>query len=176
MSQSSPLLRNAVRAIKEKIISGASTATPEELAYLGTAIDRIGGRATVIEVEDVGDLQKAEITTHGEQVRTAAIASITATRTTAEATITQTRTTAEASVSQTGTTTIASVNTASNAAITAANANRDTVISQTNTHRDQVIAQTNTFKNQALADVAAAANTVTQQFTFGASAYFYAQL
>ena len=39
-----PLLRDAVRAIKAKIETAAEIATPEELAYLGPAIDRIGGR------------------------------------------------------------------------------------------------------------------------------------
>ena len=36
------LLRDAVRAVKLKIQAAAADATPEELAYLGTAIDRIG--------------------------------------------------------------------------------------------------------------------------------------
>ena len=160
-----PLLRDAVRAIKQKILTGADTATPEELAYLGTAIDRIGGRATVLEVEEMGDIKIAEITEHANTVEQATIAAITATKDAAEASITATKDAA-----------IASVNAAKNAAITEANANRDAVIAQTTAHKDAVIAESNAFKNQALADVAAAANTVTQQFVFGARAYFYAQL
>lgn len=160
-----PLLRDAVRAIKQKILTGADTATPEELAYLGTAIDRIGGRATVLEVEEMGDIKIAEITEHANTVEQATIAAITATKDAAEASITATKDAA-----------IASVNASKNAAITEANANRDAVIAQTTAHKDAVIAESNAFKNQALADVAAAANTVTQQFVFGARAYFYAQL
>ena len=58
------LLRDAVRAIKAKIETAAEIATPEELAYLGTAIDRIGGRATVLEVEEMGDIKMAEMSAH----------------------------------------------------------------------------------------------------------------
>mgnify|MGYP006877475418 FL=1 len=171
-----PLLRDAVRAIKQKILTGADTATPEELAYLGTAIDRIGGRATVLEVEEMGDIKIAEITEHANTVEQATIAAITATKDAAEASITATKDAAEASITATKDAAIASVNAAKNAAITEANANRDAVIAQTTAHKDAVIAESNAFKNQALADVAAAANTVTQQFVFGARAYFYAQL
>lgn len=56
------LLRDAVRAIKAKISAAADQASPEELAYLGTAIDRIGGRATLLELEDLADALKAEVT------------------------------------------------------------------------------------------------------------------
>lgn len=58
----------AIQAVKEKITTSAGTATPEELAYLGTALDRIGGRATVYEVVEVGDAKKAELTALAEQL------------------------------------------------------------------------------------------------------------
>jgi hypothetical protein len=51
----------AIQAVKDKISLSAGTATPEELAYLGTALDRIGGRATVYEVVEMGDIKKAEL-------------------------------------------------------------------------------------------------------------------
>ncbi|MEG2004897.1 MAG: hypothetical protein RR014_02570 [Bilophila sp.] len=54
-----PLLRDAVKALKQKIQTAADSASPEELAYLGAAIDRIGGRATVLEVEEMGDVKIA---------------------------------------------------------------------------------------------------------------------
>ena len=54
-------LRDAITAVKNKISSAAADATPEELAYLGTAIDRIGGRATVLEIEQMGDTIKEEV-------------------------------------------------------------------------------------------------------------------
>ena len=160
-----PLLRNAVRAIKQKIIDGAATATPEELAYLGTAIDRIGGRATVLEVEEMGDAKIAEISAHAQSVEAATIASISATRDAAETHIGQVKTSAQAAIDATRDAAISAVTTTKNAAIT-----------ETNANRDAVIAAAQSFKAQALADVAAAANSVTQQFTFGARAYFFAQL
>jgi len=160
-----PLLRDAVKAIKQKILTGAETATPEELAYLGTAIDRIGGRATVLEVEEMGDIKIQEITDHAAAVETETIANITATKDAAEASINATKDAAEASITATKETAIASVNAAKDAAITAANANRDAVIAESAAAKDAM-----------LADIAAAADSVTQQFVFGARAYFFAQL
>lgn len=171
-----PLLRDAVRALKQKILTGAETATPEELAYLGTAIDRIGGRATVLEVEEMGDIKIAEITEHAGQVEAAAIANITATKDIAEASAIATKDAAEASISDTKNTAIASMNSARDAAITAVNTAKDAAIAAANSNRDAVIAAATSFKDQALADVAAAAGSVTQQLVFGARAYFYAQL
>lgn len=63
-------LRDAITAVKNKISSAAADATPEELAYLGTAIDRIGGRATVLEIEQMGDTIKAEIAALVTQTKT----------------------------------------------------------------------------------------------------------
>ena len=62
-------LRDAITAVKNKISSAAADATPEELAYLGTAIDRIGGRATVLEIEQMGDTIKEEVATIIDQVK-----------------------------------------------------------------------------------------------------------
>ncbi len=63
-------LRDAITAVKNKISSAAADATPEELAYLGTAIDRIGGRATVLEIEQMGDAIKGEISLLVTQTKT----------------------------------------------------------------------------------------------------------
>lgn len=62
-------LRDAITAVKNKISSAAADATPEELAYLGTAIDRIGGRATVLEIEQMGDTIKEEVAVIIDQVK-----------------------------------------------------------------------------------------------------------
>ena len=62
-------LRDAITAVKNKISSAAADATPEELAYLGTAIDRIGGRATVLEIEQMGDTIKEEVADIIDQVK-----------------------------------------------------------------------------------------------------------
>lgn len=64
-------LVSAIQAVKEKIAASASTATPEELAYLGTALDRIGGRATVYEVVAVGDEKMAQLAAVAEDLRSA---------------------------------------------------------------------------------------------------------
>lgn len=64
-------LLTAIQAVKDKIALSAGTATPEELAYLGTALDRIGGRATVYEVAEMGDAKKAELTALAEQLASA---------------------------------------------------------------------------------------------------------
>ncbi len=56
-------LKNAIKSIQDKITISATTATAEELAYLGSAVDHIGGRATVYEVVEVGEIVKSEIMT-----------------------------------------------------------------------------------------------------------------
>ncbi len=168
-----PLLRDAVRAIKAKIETAAEIATPEELAYLGTAIDRIGGRATVLEVEEMGDIKMAEMSAHATSVETAtldtiataadvAIANVTATKTAAETAITATKTVAETSVTQT-----------KNAALAVM---AQTAIQQTASSRDQAISATQSAANQAVATAQAAANSVTQQLVLGRKTFFLAQL
>lgn len=171
-----PLLRDAVRAIKAKIETAAEIATPEELAYLGTAIDRIGGRATVLEVEEMGDIKIAEITEHANAVETAtldtiataadvAIANVTATKTAAETSVTHTKNTALAVMAQTETSTVATVNAAA-----------QTAIQQTASSRDQAIAATQSAADAAVATAQAAANSVTQQLVLGRKTFFLAQL
>lgn len=193
-----PLLRDAVKSIKAKIETAATTATPEELAYLGTAIDRIGGRATVLEVEEMGDVKMAEISAHASLVETAtlntiataadvAIANVQATKTAAESAITATQTAAEASVTQTKSaalavmaqteiSTVATVNSSAQTAIQQVAVSRDQAIATSDAHKAEIVAASTAFKEQALADVAAAANTVTQQFVFGPKSFFYGQL
>ena len=159
------LFCDVVCVIKAKIETAAEIATPEELAYLGTAIDRIGGRATVLEVEEMGDIKMAEISAHATSVETAtldtiataadiAIANVTATQTAAESAITETKTAAEASVSQT-----------KNAALA--------VMAQTET---STVATVNAAAQTAIQQAAAAANSVTQQLVLGRKTFFLAQL
>ena len=171
-----PLLRDAVRAIKAKIETTAEIATPEELAYLGTAIDRIGGRATVLEVEEMGDIKMAEMSAHATSVETAtldtiataadvAIANVSATKSAAESSITATKTAAEAVMAQTETSTVATVNAAA-----------QTAIQQAASSRDQAIAATQSAADAAVATAQAAANSVTQQLVLGRKTFFLAQL
>ncbi len=160
-----PLLRDAVRAIKAKIEAAAEIATPEELAYLGTAIDRIGGRATVLEVEEMGDIKMAEMSAHANAVETAtldtiaaaadvAMANVTATKTAAETAITAAKEAALAVMAQTETSTVATVHAAAQAAIQQA----------------QIAA------DQAVATAQAAAHSITQQLVLGRKTFFLAQL
>ena len=182
-----PLLRDAVRAIKAKIETAAKIATPEELAYLGTAIDRIGGRATVLEVEEMGDVKMAELSAHANSVETAtldtiatgadvAIANVNATQTAAENTITATRTAAEASVTQTKDTALAVMAQTETSTVATVNAAAQTAIQQAASSRDQAIAVTQSAADQAVATAQAAANSVTQQLVLGRKTYFLAQL
>ena len=171
-----PLLRDAVRAIKAKIETAAEIATPEELAYLGTAIDRIGGRATVLDVEEMGDAKMAEMSAHATSVETAtldtiataadvAIANVSATKSAAESSITATKTAAEAVMAQTETSTVATVNAAA-----------QTAIQQAASSRDQAIAATQSAADAAVATAQAAANSVAQQLVLGRKTFFLAQL
>jgi hypothetical protein len=182
-----PLLRDAVRAIKAKIETAAAVASPEELAYLGTAIDRIGGRATVLEVEEIGDIKMAEISAHAGAVETAtletiatsadvAIANVNATKTAAANTITATKTAAETSVTQTKDAAIAVMAQTETSTVATVNAAAQTAIQQSAASRDQAIAATQTAADAAVATAQASANSVTQQLVLGRKTYFFAQL
>ena len=80
-------LKNAIVAIQDKIATSAGVATAEELAYLGTAIDRIGGRATVYDVVETGELVKDEIVSLGDTVKSGITLDVTTKVTTATATV-----------------------------------------------------------------------------------------
>lgn len=56
-----PILYDAIKALRDKIQTSAGAASAEELAYLATALERIGGRATVLEVFEVSEAKKVEI-------------------------------------------------------------------------------------------------------------------
>ena len=57
------LLRGALSALKTKIeaLATSETATAEDLAMLGTALERIAGKTTAIEVEMLGEEQRAAV-------------------------------------------------------------------------------------------------------------------
>lgn len=193
-----PLLRDAVRAIKAKIETAAEIATPEELAYLGTAIDRIGGRATVLEVEEMGDVKMAELSAHANAVETATLdtlattadvaianvsatkaaaeSAITATKTAAETSVTQTKNTALAVMAQTETSTVATVNAAAQTAIQQTASSRDQAIASTQTAVDTAVSTAQQAADAAIATAQAAANSITQQLVLGRKTYFLAQL
>lgn len=171
-----PLLRDAVRAIKQKIESAADQATPEELAYLGTAIDRIGGRATVLEVEEMGDIKMEEISEHAQTVEAETIAAITTTKDTAIATINATKQAAETAITNTKTTAEASITATKNAAITAMQQTETSAVANVNSAAQTAIQQAAIARDQAINVAQAAANSVTQQLVLGRKTFFFAQL
>lgn len=182
-----PLLRDAVRAIKAKIETAAGIATPEELAYLGTAIDRIGGRATVLEVEEMGDVKMDEMKVHANALESATIASITttkdaaitnvaSTKQAAESAITATKTAAETSVTATRDAAVAVMQQTETSAVASVHSAAQTAIQQSATARDQAVSTVQSAADAALATAQSAANSVTQQLVLGRKSYFLAQL
>lgn len=55
-------LKDAVSNLNAKIASAAGGATAEEVAYLATAAERIGGRVSIFELAEFADEKKAELT------------------------------------------------------------------------------------------------------------------
>lgn len=81
-----------VEALAKKITTSTTTATPQELAYLGTAAERIAGQTSMLEIakyiqasKDAFDLiintAKADLTTQLETARTAGLDEATASKT-----------------------------------------------------------------------------------------------
>lgn len=62
------MLKDAVQAIYNKVATDLTNASPEELAYLSTSLEKLGGRATVYDVMDVGEDKKAEIQALAAQI------------------------------------------------------------------------------------------------------------
>jgi hypothetical protein len=62
------MLKDAVQAIYNKVATDLTNASPEELAYLSTSLEKLGGRATVYDVMDVGEDKKTEIQTLANQI------------------------------------------------------------------------------------------------------------
>lgn len=57
----SPQLQAQIDAIQTRIDTLAPTATPEDIVMLAKAVEAVGGQATVFDVIDTGQLQKAEL-------------------------------------------------------------------------------------------------------------------
>lgn len=69
------MLRGALAALKTKIeaIAKEPGVTAEDLAMLGTALERIAGKTTAVEIEMLGDEQKVAIKTLTTAERNAAL-------------------------------------------------------------------------------------------------------
>jgi len=84
------MLRGALSALKTKIeaLASSETATAEDLAMLGTALERIAGRTTAIEVEMLGEEQRAAISAAATASRDHALQAIAAALAAADAALT----------------------------------------------------------------------------------------
>lgn len=69
-------LKDAISAIIEKIKIAADSASAEELAYLATALERIGGKASVSELDELATSHKQSIFDGLNEAEAAAIAGV----------------------------------------------------------------------------------------------------
>lgn len=61
-------LKDAVQSVYQKVQTDLTAATPEELAYLSTSLEKLGGRATVYDVMDMGEDYKVQIQNLADQI------------------------------------------------------------------------------------------------------------
>ena len=71
-------LKDAVKNLNTKIANAANSATAEEIAYLATAVERIGGRVSVFELADFADDKKVELSSSLDTAKALAVAAINA--------------------------------------------------------------------------------------------------
>lgn len=71
-------LKDAVHNLNIKIANAANSATAEEIAYLATAVERIGGRVSVFELADFADDKKVELGTSLDTAKALAISAVNA--------------------------------------------------------------------------------------------------
>lgn len=150
-------LKNAINAIQDKISTSATTATAEELAYLGTAIDRIGGRATVYEVVETGEIVKAEITDLSTLLQNNIKLDFTTEYNDANTKVQTTLATMVASAKSTETTTLTNITNAKIAAETSINNVKSTGITAITDHTNDTVA---TAKNTLATTVTSSQNAV----------------
>lgn len=74
-------LKDAVSAINAKIQVAAGGASAEELAYLATAVERIGGRASIFEIDELATSQKQIMLDGFDAARAAALSELTLNKT-----------------------------------------------------------------------------------------------
>ena len=71
-------LKDLVQNLQAKINVAAGAATPEELAYLSSAVEKIGGRASIFDFVDFVDDKKNELSLDVDQTKQDAVDSINA--------------------------------------------------------------------------------------------------
>ena len=54
-------IKDAIQAVYNKVQNNVSSASPEELAYLSTSLEKLSGQATIFDLMDEGELKKTEL-------------------------------------------------------------------------------------------------------------------
>lgn len=54
-------IKDAIQAVYNKVQADVSNASPEELAYLSTSLEKLSGQATIFDLMDEGELKKTEL-------------------------------------------------------------------------------------------------------------------
>ena len=54
-------IKDAIQAVYNKVQADVSSASPEELAYLSTSLEKLSGQATIFDLMDEGELKKTEL-------------------------------------------------------------------------------------------------------------------
>lgn len=106
------LLFATAQTLRDKLNAAATSATPEELAYLASALEKIAGQVSLIDLAEALEQAKAEIgmaahpqitlaQSQAETLRAAAVQSIEMKRASAEQSVTTAAATANTSVATT---------------------------------------------------------------------------
>ncbi len=138
------MLKDAVQAIYNKVATDLTNASPEELAYLSTSLEKLGGRATVYDVMDVGEDKKAEIQALATQIM------------------------ADLNIDVTGK--VTQFNTDVQAIITLETNNFNTMIANTTTEYNTLVQNTTTSLNNTIASAEASVVAAQQDITDAAAA------
>jgi hypothetical protein len=158
------MLRGALTALKTKIaaIAQSKSATAEDLALLGTALERIAGKTTAIEIEMLGEEHKAAMTDAANTERDRVLAAVQTASDEADTILTTVQTTVDAKIAN---------------AQTATDAIRDDAINQVGTIRVDAIAAMGTERDAMIAQIdAAAADAISAVGGFTAERFFLNQL
>lgn len=145
------MLRGALTALKTKIeaIAKSESATAEDLALLGTALERIAGKTTAIEIEILGDELKAGMTDAANAERDRVLAAIQSASDGVDTILANLQTNVDGKVANTETATDA----IRDDAINQVGAARVSAIADMGSERDAMIAQINEAASAAISSV-----------------------
>ena len=155
------MLRGALAALKTKIeaLAASEKATAEDLAMLGTALERIAGKTTAIEVEMVGEEQRTAVSNEAAAARDNALQAIAAAVAAADAALAN----HVSGINAAGVAALPPISDAQGAALTAIAAERDAVLSAVAATIEGAVAEVN---ETAFAAVATASGLTATSFFF----------